>query len=394
MEYIEDFLYQAFTRNTRGALYFVTFLLSLHVFLVIYINSNYLSTFLPEQYVGLAYILGACGGFLALSITPLLFTKWGTIRTLKCLLVLEFLTFIGLAVTENVVVAVALFIVYSAIPLIVFLILDILIEARTENENVTGNVRGTVLAVGTIALILSPMLTGFILSGNHYERVFLISALLLIPVFFIIHRTFKNEPNRTYISLHPRLLVSCISKAPAITHIFKAHFIMQLFFAWMVIYIPLYLHEHIKLPWEVIGFIFTIMVLPYLLEFPIGKIADRWLGEKEMLSLGFIITGLSVGTIPFIESNSVFIWAGILFMTRLGAAFLESMTEIYFFRHVNSADSNTINGFRMLRPLGYGIGALIGILSLLIIDIQYIFIVFSIIILFGLRYSLTIKDTR
>ena len=112
-----------------------------------------------------------------------------------------------------------------------------------------------------------------------------------------------------------------------------------------------------------------------------------------MLSLGFLITGLSVGAIAFIEGDSILMWAGILFLTRLGAAFLESMTEVYFFRHVDTTDANTINGFRMLRPLSYGIGALIGVISLTFIDIQYIFLVFAVIILYGLRYSTTLKDS-
>ena len=393
MEYIEQFLYRCFSKSNRGVLYFVTFLLSLHVFLVIYTTSNFLSTFLPERYVGFAFILGALGGFTALSLASTLFIKWGVIRTLEKLLIVEFLAFLGLAFTENVIIVVALFIIYSTLPQLIFLILDILVEARTENEAVTGSVRGSVLAVGTLALISSPLLAGFILGDDHYSRVFLVAAFILVPVFFIIGRSFRNEPQRAIAPLHPRLLLSCILNNQTISHIFKAHFIMQLFFAWMVIYIPLYLHEHIGLSWEVIGFVFTIMVLPYLLEFPIGKIADKWFGEKEMLSLGFLITGLSVGAIAFIEGDSILMWAGILFLTRLGAAFLESMTEVYFFRHVDTTDANTINGFRMLRPLSYGIGALIGVISLTFIDIQYIFLVFAVIILYGLRYSTTLKDS-
>ena len=108
-------------------LYFVTFLLSLHVFLVIYTTSNFLSTFLPERYVGFAFILGALGGFTALSLASTLFIKWGVIRTLEKLLIVEFLAFLGLAFTENVIIVVALFIIYSALPQLIFLILYILL---------------------------------------------------------------------------------------------------------------------------------------------------------------------------------------------------------------------------------------------------------------------------
>ena len=48
----------------------------------------------------------------------------------------------------------------------------------------------------------------------------------------------------------------------------------------MIIYTPIYLHEHLLLGWDQIGFIFTIMLLPFIiLEFPLGNI--KYIGKSN-----------------------------------------------------------------------------------------------------------------
>jgi len=48
----------------------------------------------------------------------------------------------------------------------------------------------------------------------------------------------------------------------------------------------------------------------------------------------------------------------------------------------------------MIRPLAYIVGPLLATATLFVVDIQYIFLIFAVIILFGLRYSLTLHDTK
>jgi len=72
--------------------------------------------------------------------------------------------------------------------------------------------------------------------------------------------------------------------------------------------------------WENIGLIFTIMLVPFVLvDFPLGRLSDK-IGEKKLLITGFLITILFTLIIPFISAPLVWIWAIILFGTRLGAA--------------------------------------------------------------------------
>ena len=163
----------------------------------------------------------------------------------------------------------------------------------------------------------------------------------------------------------------------------------------MVVYMPIHLHDHIGFDWPTISIIFTIMLLPFILfEIPAGRIADKWCGEKELLSAGFIVTALFTMVIPFILIPSFIIWTAILFMTRVGASVVEISTESYFFKHVEGNDADIISFFRMARPLAYIAGPIVAMIALNFLPFQYIFLVLGIIMFFGLKYSLALKDTR
>jgi MFS family permease len=78
------------------------------------------------------------------------------------------------------------------------------------------------------------------------------------------------------------------------------------------------------------------MLLPFVfVQFPLGRLADKKWGEKEILSLGFIIVAIATGLISFISGGSMILWMTILFITRIGAATIEIMCDTYFFKKVD-----------------------------------------------------------
>lgn len=396
MEKVKLFLHKQFYLDAFRALYAANFFIAFHLFLVIYINSSYLSTFIPVNLVGLVYVAGAIGGLLSLLFISRILKRFGNIKTIFTLTILEFFVFIGLAFPGHASIAIILFVFYLTLYLPILFILDLLLESYTKKEGETGSVRGSFLTITNTALIISPLLAGFILgSESAYWRIFLSSAIFLIPFILILSKHLHNFKEPIYKPLQLRETLLCLKNNTPLSAIFKTHFIMRLFFVWMVIYIPIYLHEYIGFDWITIGMIFTVMLLPFIiLEIPAGKIADGWLGEKELISAGFVITALSVAGISFLTSTNPVAWAALLFVTRIGAALLESMTETHFFKHVTEKDVNTISCFRMIRPFAYICGSVIGTLALFLVDIQYVFLIFAVVILYGLRYSLAITDTR
>jgi MFS family permease len=90
------------------------------------------------------------------------------------------------------------------------------------------------------------------------------------------------------------------------------------------------------------------------------------------------------------------LWAVILFITRIGASTIEIMCDTYFFKKVDGLNANAISFYRMSGPLAYILGPLLAtvMFSFFNFEIQYLFLVLGLIMIFGLGFSLALKDTK
>jgi MFS family permease len=178
-------------------------------------------------------------------------------------------------------------------------------------------------------------------------------------------------------------------------NVFNAHFLLQIFYAYMVVYMPIYLSKYIGFDWTQIGLMFTIMLLPFIfVEMPVGWLADKLWGEKEMMTAGLVLMGIFTLAVAFITTKNFWLWTSILFMTRIGAALLEATTDSYFFKKVDKNDTDTIGFYRISGPASYIVAPILATLSLSFLLYGHIFIVLGILMIFGCRYSLALTDTK
>ena len=84
----------------------------------------------------------------------------------------------------------------------------------------------------------------------------------------------------------------------------------------------------------------------------------------------------------------------LFFISRVGAALVESTTESYFFKHMQGGDAGIISFFRLLRPLSILIGSLLGALALFYLPFNYIFVVLGLLMIPGIFFTLALKDTK
>jgi MFS family permease len=163
----------------------------------------------------------------------------------------------------------------------------------------------------------------------------------------------------------------------------------------MIVYTPIYMNKHIGFSWPEIGIIFTIMLVPFILfELPVGELEDDKYGEKEFLTIGFIVMGLSTLFISFITVKSFWMWATILFITRIGASIVEISSDTYFFKKVDDQKTDIISFFRITRPLSFIVAPLLATVILQFIPFQYIFIIIGSIMIIGAHYALALTDTK
>lgn len=378
------------------SVYLVGFLVALSVALMTYINSSFLSSFIEERFIGFIYIAASIFTILCFLILPFVLKKFGNYKVTLFLVVLELCALLGIAFFQTLPWLIAIFVMnLTLIPLIYFS-MDIFLEGLSSNRQ-TGMIRGIYLTAVNLAWIISASLGGRILAGSDYWKIYLFSYIFLSPVVLILIfklREFKDSP---YKAPHLWQTIKSVWKNKDVHYVFMAVFLLQFFYAWMVIYTPLYLLNYIDFSWEEIGKIFSIMLLPFVfIQFLAGKLADRYCGEKEMLSIGFIIMAISTMMIFFVTGKSLLVWSLILFTSRIGAAMVEVMCDVYFFKKVDNKNANMISFYRMAGPMAYVVGPLLAILILYIpgFDMRSLFFILGFIMLFGLRCSLTIKDTK
>jgi len=377
-------------------LYVIALFHAFHFFGIHYLDSSFLEQFLTQTEVGLLYAASSLLSLMVLASSVIFLTKIGNYYTALSATLLNFFTSLGLATITDVGWLFVFFVIHTISMSVTIYCLDVFMENYTKDEGTTGSVRGVFLSMAVLASLFSPYISGTLVGTPvNYANAYLMSALYLIPVIILLivrFRTF-NDPTYKVLSLATMWQVLCTNKN--IFHISSTQFLLRFFFSWMVIYLPIYLHIRIGFSWTEIGIILFIMLVPYLLlEVPAGIIADRWLGEKELLLTGFVITAFSTAFLFFLNSESVFVWGGALFATRIGVALIEIMNETYFFKQIDGNDTSILSIFHMLRPLAYAVGPFTAGLLLLTFDIQYLWLILGSIMLLGIFHSYALVDTR
>ncbi len=375
-------------------IYLVSFFFTLHAAIPVYVNSTFLTTLISENYIGLIYGVASFLTILALIVVPKLLRFMGDYFTTILFIVLEIASLIGIAASNSSGLTITLFVISSILISLIAFDFDLIVKGFSKNAS-TGSIRGLYLTSANVAWVIAPALASFLLVGGEYWRIYLLAAALFIPGLLIFSGKLEQFKDPLYRKANLKKTLLSVWKNKDLRGIFCISFLLQFFFMLMVIYTPLYLHEYIGFGWSELGPIFSIMLVPFLLlEAPLGRIADKILGEKELLVAGFVIMALATGAIYFLTAHSFVLWAGILFMTRVGAAMVEVMTETYFFKKIDGSDASIVGLNRTVRPFAGVVGPLVATGFLAFMSLPSLFLALGALMLLGIPLALTLKDTR
>ena len=185
-----------------------------------------------------------------------------------------------------------------------------------------------------------------------------------------------------------------IAKRENILHIYLISFTLEFFYAVMVIYAPIYLID-LGISWKEIGIIFTIMLVPFVLfQYPVGMLADKKLGEKEMLVGAVFLMGISTLAVYFINSKSILVWSAVFFLTRVGASLIEILRDSYFYKRIDASDVDLINIFRTARPGAYIVASIVSALVIFFFSIKAVFVLLAITVFLALYPVFRLKDSK
>ncbi|MBI5134185.1 MAG: MFS transporter [Candidatus Taylorbacteria bacterium] len=377
----------------RRLMYAIGFVFNLSYAIPTYVSSTFLASFAGDKLVGIVYTASSILAIAAFIEMPGLLRKIGNFRATMGLLFISILSLAGLAVSKGALAVIAAFILNFVSIALLNYSFDIFLENFSTNSK-TGRIRGSFLTFANLAWLVSPLLASRILGDGLYQNLYAAAGLLLIPVMGLVFFGLGpiKEPDYKRTPFWKSLGEIWLDRD--IKGILLIQFLLQFFYAWMVIYMPIYLHETIGFGWPAIGIIFTVMLLPFvLIELPLGYLADKKLGEKELLTAGFGIMAVTTALTAFVTGQNMWVWAAILFMTRVGAATVEVMADTYFFKKIDASKTHIISFSRMSRPLAYIISPVIATILFLAFDMKGLFIFLGFLMLYGLRYTLALKDT-
>jgi len=379
----------------RILLYFLGLLLAISTALPAYIQSSFLNEFVSLKMVSLLFIIANAMAVIAIIFFPQLIKKLTNYFITKAVLAVYITALLGLTLTTNIVIAFFSVILLIISSNLIWINMDIMLENFSSDAR-TGRIRTTYFTFMNLGWILAPNFSAYLIQLGDYYLPFLVAAGLVVP--FLIIFIYAGRKLKDRIKYKRETIVKSFIKMwrnKNLRGIFFIALLLQIFYSSAVVYIPIYLNQNMGMSWSVLGVIFSIMLLPFIIfEIPAGIIADKYIGEKEILYIGIFVLTVSLFLFFYIKTPVIWLWALALFLSRVGASLIEAMRETYFFKLVDAKDLSFINFFRTTGPLGYMIGPALAILILSFLPLPYIFLILAIIMLSGFLFVASLKDTK
>lgn len=371
------------------------FLFSLHLALISYANSTFAANLFGADAVGPIFSISACIALLALLFwAPKNIARNGTVLFTALLLLISVFALTGMSQATFSIGYAALFVVYLSHNSVILYGFDMMVEHATKNAD-TGKIRGLYLTATNLAWMLALIGTGTIIEIGGFSRLYIFGAILVFLSLFTLYRGRHMLNTHKLAPVHVGENLRILGRNKNLKAIYIVNFMLQSFYMVMVIFTPLYLSNIIGFDWKEISLIFFAMLSPFvILQYPLGRIADMRFGEKEMLIFGLGIMGLATIMLSTMATPSIWAWAGILFVTRVGAATVEVMSESYFFKHIDETDTGLVGLYRCVGPLA---GIIIPLLASFIIgkyNYATLFSVLGIAMFLTIIPALRIRDTR
>ncbi len=372
---------------------FVSFLMGFSQAVLVYVISSYFKLATGTENVGIFYAVSYIIFLTVLLNLHKVMRVLGKANVFYFALLTKIITIIFLIFSDPSAIGILLLMLYIILGHIEWVALDVIIESFSV-DHMSGRIRGLHLTILNAGFLFGPFVSTYILDKIGFQGIFVFSLVFNAFVFIFALLSFRKVNHR----FEQKLKVIDIFKKAVVRknvmRIYYISFVLEFFFALMLIYTPIYLRD-LGYSWEKIGIMFTIMLIPFVvLQYPAGILADKKIGEKEMLIFSLFAMALTTGAIYFVGVGTMIIWAAILFATRIGAALIEILRDSYFFKRIDGYDIDLIELFRTTLPVAYIMAAILSSFILFLFPTKYIFILTAAVILSALYPAFKLKDSQ
>ncbi len=384
---------QKLNQSQTHLLYGTAFFLGLCGSLILYTASTYFSEVWGAENVGFVYACIFASNLVFLFFLHSIIFFFGKTMMFYILLFTQILCVFFVSLLDVSFFGAIFLMISSLILSLLWTVLDSLLEDFSLDE-FSGRIRGTYLATMNAGLLLGPLLSAVLIDSYGYAGLYFVALFFFVVLFSISLGAFYgiNYKIKTKVSLSK--IVSQIKESPNILYIYWISFTLDFFYAILIVFTPIYFLQ-LGLSWSDIGLILSFALIPFvLLQYPVGYLADKHTGEKELILLSFIIIIVTVSLMPQIETKSILIWTIIMVVGRIGAALLEVLRDSYFYKQINGNDIGLIHFFRTSRPIAYITASLLSSFFLIFIPISEIFWLVVVCVIIGIYPVFKLKDSK
>ena len=363
---------EKFDRKKVRLISFISFILGFLDAFLLYVLSSYFARISGEGMVGGFYFIAFVLVFWFLMRLQPLIHGVGSVRLLALFMSGLIATSFYLSLGEPSWFGAAALLIYLVCSNLVWSVLDVLLEDFSSDQ-VSGRVRGFYLTILNLGLLLAPILSTRTLSTAGYQGIFTTLAFGYGLVLIITLTGLGGHVTASLPRIAFRETLKKVSREKNLLLIYAVSWTLEFFYGVMIVYAPILLLSK-GFAWEEIGIIFTIMLIPFvILQYPLGVLADKRLGEKELILGALVIMAIATSMVGFTRSTDLVVWATLLFATRLGAAAIEVLRDSYFYKQIKPGDTDIVAFFRTARPTANIVAAGVSLIFLSLFTIHSLF---------------------
>lgn len=369
------------------------FILTLHIAFIIYSGSTFLSGIFGSEYIWIIYSLGAFFTIvLNFSISSLLKT-FHIEKINNVVLIIAGLNLVSLSFTNIPFQIFISYILYLALAEYLVMMSSVMIEDLSKNS-VTGSIRGRFIMMQSLAYIVSPFFTALTINYFGLSNIFLVGGIFIFLSLIYFKFNVKSVPeinvqDKKFWATLPALWKNYDVRTSVF--IFIA---MNLFYVCTTVFIPFKM-ESVGIPFTTyLSVLLPIALLPFLFVPTIlGHVEDVMKDEKQFIIFSMVGLIIILVTFALTSTNLVWVWALILFASRVFASILETSVNSYFFKKISGSDTAVISIFQSSSPIAYLVFSPILSLVLIYGNLESVFLTVSFFLCFMLILVSKIHNT-
>ncbi len=373
--------------------YIISFVMNFGSALFIYAVSSYFKEVLGTDNIGFIYTLAYLVILLLLLNLHKIIFVFGKAYVFHAVILIKIVALLGLLLFPISKAGIGFMILYLIAGFLSWAVLNSILESFSVDRQ-SGRIRGANLSISGAGFLMGPILSTQLFERYSFQGVFMATLIVLVFIFLISLVFIKSSNHKFTKKINVTDLLRKAIRRKDIMNIYYVSFALEFFYALMIIYVPLYLLGR-GFTWEQLGVAFTIMLLPFVfVQYPIGLIADKKMGEKELLLFSFFILGISTVLMYMMDSKDIWVWTTLLLLGRIGAALVEILRESYFFKRIDGGDVDLIDFFGSASPVAFIVATLMSSVLLVHFPMRGIFIVVTIVLFSAMYPTFMLVDNR